>query len=554
MSILENIYSIKESHNSTLIGSSLFLGWAADLLFFGKALGLSLPLYSALLLTIFWISTKRTGKALSRQNLWLIGPILTFSFFAMLRANPTLTLINVGLTTFFLLLYAVYSRSGSLMTPKILRLGMLPLQAAGRTLTLPGPVLYDSVQEDMLGENGRKNLLHIIGGIIMAAPILLVFGLLLTSADALFQQVLGNLLAKIIPDNFAVIIQRPLFIAILGWLTLGWVSLGLSKNGGDQMPRSWPEKIVDGLTRLIQISITQTTTILTLCNLLFGLFVSVQFAYLFGGLQFMTESDLSGGYASYARQGFFELVTVAILTLLLLQTLNRFTRKTTRGEAFLFNGASSLLIGFVLIMLVSAFDRMWLYEWQYGFTELRLFTHIFMVWMGVALVWYMITLWHQPERFAIGALIAMLGFCFTLNLINPERVIVQRNLARFELIGHIDLGYLSDLSADAIPHLTEVLQHPQIAQYEGPLNATACSGHDYITSSRLSNEIGGSSLSSGPSSSSICIEVGRAADLETVLNQRLEAYASDPRPWPSFHIGHARAERELTHFFDTLGP
>ena len=53
-------------------------------------------------------------------------------------------------------------------------------------------------------------------------------------------------------------------------------------------------------------------------------------------------------------------------------------------------------------MLVSAFKRLLLYEMAYGFTEMRIYPHVFMIWLGLLLGWFLVTLWFKPGRFAIG--------------------------------------------------------------------------------------------------------------------------------------------------------
>lgn len=52
---------------------------------------------------------------------------------------------------------------------------------------------------------------------------------------------------------------------------------------------------------------------LLLCAL-YALFAAVQFIYLFGGREAVA---MRGGYAQYARNGFFELVVICALNLLL---------------------------------------------------------------------------------------------------------------------------------------------------------------------------------------------------------------------------------------------
>lgn len=41
----------------------------------------------------------------------------------------------------------------------------------------------------------------------------------------------------------------------------------------------------------------------------------------------------------------------------------------------------------------------------------------------------------------------------TLALVNPDGVIAERNIARYQATGKLDHAYLEDLSADAVPAL-----------------------------------------------------------------------------------------------------
>jgi hypothetical protein len=116
--------------------------------------------------------------------------------------------------------------------------------------------------------------------------------------------------------------------------------------------------------------------------------------------------------------------------------------------------------------LASAFQRLRLYEAAYGYTQLRLYSHVFMVWLAVAFVWFLVTLWRWPldrlgtgpDRFAIGAFVAALGFLITLNAINPDAFIAEQNLARYQVTGKLDAYYLTRLSEDAVPALVLAME------------------------------------------------------------------------------------------------
>src|SRR4030095_10853837 len=91
-------------------------------------------------------------------------------------------------------------------------------------------------------------------------------------------------------------------------------------------------------------------------------------------------------YPAYARRGFFELCAVTALVLPMLLVAHWLLRPESPREALAFAvlaGAQALL---VLVMLVSALERMRLYREEYGLNELRFYTTAFMLWLGVLLV------------------------------------------------------------------------------------------------------------------------------------------------------------------------
>jgi hypothetical protein len=51
------------------------------------------------------------------------------------------------------------------------------------------------------------------------------------------------------------------------------------------------------------------------------------------------------------------------------------------------------------------------------------------------------------------SLLAILGFVLTLNAINPDAFIAERNLARYQATGKLDVHYLTTLSEDVVPAL-----------------------------------------------------------------------------------------------------
>ena len=151
--------------------------------------------------------------------------------------------------------------------------------------------------------------------------------------------------------------------------------------------------------------------------------------------------------------------------------LGLLTRREAGRQTHIFNLSSTLTVGLTVVMLVSAFKRLLLYEMAYGFTEMRIYPHVFMIWLALLLGWFLVTLWVRPGRFAIGSGRRMhrvrgdAGRDERGRLHRPAQCAAVRAtwIGRF-LRGRdvydpdnpgIDPAYLTSLSADAIPALVQ---------------------------------------------------------------------------------------------------
>jgi hypothetical protein len=179
---------------------------------------------------------------------------------------------------------------------------------------------------------------------------------------------------------------------------------------------------------------------LALLDLLFAAFVLVQLTVLFGNRDHVLRTE-GLTFAEYARQGFWQLTAVTVLTLVLVATA---VLRLLLGP----------LCGLALVVVASALHRMSLYEREFGFTRLRLAATTVELFLGAVLVLLLFAgvrmsgTW-LPRAVVASAAVALLG----LTAVNPDAYIAERNVHRFERTGRIDVAYLATLSADAVPAL-----------------------------------------------------------------------------------------------------
>ncbi len=104
-------------------------------------------------------------------------------------------------------------------------------------------------------------------------------------------------------------------------------------------------------------------------------------------------------------------------------------------------------------MLVSAFTRLILYEEAYGYTYIRFLSHGFMLYLAVLLACAGLRIHVNSLPLAKCMIVVSLAAYLLVNYVNMDRIILQQNIERYQVSGHIDAEYLAGLSLDTVPSL-----------------------------------------------------------------------------------------------------
>ncbi|MFI7573923.1 DUF4153 domain-containing protein [Micromonospora sp. NPDC049497] len=282
---------------------------------------------------------------------------------------------------------------------------------------------------------------RVVGSVVATLAVLLVFGALLSSADAAFSLVLGEVIPEVsVPATF-----RGTFLLAVGGLIA--VAAVYTITAPPDLSR------VDRPTTR-SLGIVEWAPPIAALTALFVGFVAVQFTVLFGGERHVLRTaGLS--YAEYARSGFWQLVAVTLLTLAVLGGVTRWARRETRTERILLRIMLGLLSTLSIVIVVSALSRMYTYQKVYSFTGERIFVMAFELLLGAVFLMVIAAgvRWRGRwvPRLTVALAVVML---LSLAVLNPEDYAARRNIARYEQTGKIDAWYLRALSADATPALS----------------------------------------------------------------------------------------------------
>jgi len=449
---------------------ALALGLLVEILFYGHRPGISFFLWAAACVLVAAVAGGLARVRVSASAWLAVAGVLVFAGATFLRQEP-LTVFLCVLLTLFLLTVVVrtfrYGRLGSFgWVDMAVALLWVPLEAWIRPWPVAGEAWSGAVRE----RGGRTAAFSIARGLLLALPFLVVFIALLSAADLVFGDYVEQALRWIDLETLIDWTGRILVVMISAVFSLGALVAALRSPVDRKLIGEDPPLVRPFL------GFTETSIVVSLVALVFLTFVGVQFAYLFGGQANIHAAGYT--FAEYARRGFGELLAVACLALGMIYLLAAVTRIETRRNRTVFFALCTAVVILVTVMLVSAFQRLVLYEQAYGFSRLRTYTHVAIWWLAAALIVFLVLLFlGRLRRLAPAALALAAGFTLTLVVVNVDAFIADRNAGRYAASGELDVAYLKTLSDDAIPRLVALVPRTNGDAARDLLAGLACRRH-----------------------------------------------------------------------------
>ena len=471
---LVRLYAVPPAAVAALVVAGVVLGVMGDAVLRapGGPVNLNLSLWIASVAVAALALHRRAALALDRERLaWLVIGVLFAAGLAW-RDAPPLKLLALGCATLTFALAAHRLAAGWVRRAGVVRYAGALALGSLHVWTAAALALLDATRSPVGRSPGERGTPHVESGraagwrraaavargLVIAAPLVVVFGALFMSADAVFAQLVSNVLRF----DFPRIAGHIVLFSIAAWLSTGYLRGFLT--GTELPPLPNRRQDIEGRGVLVlkrpALAITEVATALAAINLLFLVFVIVQFRYLFGGDALVQVTpDLT--YADYARRGFFELVFAVVLVVPVLLAADWLLDSRVRRDALVFRGLAGVQIGLVLAIAASALQRLRLYHASYGLTVSRFYAMVLLIWIVAMLVRLAATvLRSRRDSFAFGALASGLATVALLFAINPDAVIARANVARMASAApavRFDVAYATSLSADAVPVLIEAL-------------------------------------------------------------------------------------------------
>ena len=356
---------------------------------------------------------------------------VVFAVWLPLRASAWLVALNVAAIAAFL------AAAAATVSPLSLRLSTGTLGTITKRLLQARYfflVLFDAAVPLRSGKITR--LAPLLRGVLIAALPVAILTALLASADAAFA---GSIAIDMSPGPvFSHVVLTVLAVAAIA---------GLIAVTGERDEPSWdgtrPFGAVEALVLLASIAVV------------YAWFAVVQLLSALGktgGL--LAERGVS--YSEWARDGFFQLLWVAGLTVVLLVLVRLLVVDGVGTLHQLVRGTGALVALLTTLIVATAIVRLDVYTAEFGQTSLRWYCTAFAWMLGVAFVLIAASHARRFEHSLPVALITALAITlFAVNVLNPDARVVEHNLARSDATEELDTNYVTGLSADAWPALLD---------------------------------------------------------------------------------------------------
>lgn len=390
------------------------------ILFYGKKRGLSVLIFTIVLLIFTKKYLKKENLELNKKSYIYMIPIILLSATYMIFDNQVFNFFNYfGILLLYNYMIISITFKNDLMQTKIFNSISLFFTTIRNTFKS-----FEECRSYINNKyNFKNNKIHkYLKSILITIIVLIVIILLLATSDQIFGSIFTNLFSFV--NNF---ILQDWFFKLIYMFIIFLLLLGLFysiknmkiKNSNFKVPKS------DNLT---------VKMILICLNIIYLIFCIIQIKALF-----FRSLPANYVYSTYARRGFFQLLFVSIINIILILYI-----KSNIGKNKTINILNLLMIVFNYIIIFSSIYRMYLYEQAFGYTYLRLLVYCFLAYEMIILIPTIFYVFDKKINLLNTYFIIFIIWYVTINYINFDYIISYNNVERYlnNRNSEIDVSYL----------------------------------------------------------------------------------------------------------------
>jgi len=426
-------------------------------LFYGKSLGISVILFIIPLLLFIYNLLKKNNKINNKKGLLFMIPIVLLSVTYFMYDSFTFGVLNrLVIFILFILMY-IFTIKPTYEISRIFVDGVTlvfePIAFIGKFFKEVSNSLSGKIK---LSDTTKK----VLKSLLIVLPIVIIVLVLLSNADQIFNNLFSGLFNKI-EDLFKYKLFNNLFGKLISMVFI-FILIGIDsvylvqKYGNEEDKKKEKTRKVDLFTVKLLVSIL---------NVIYVIFDFIQIKSL------MLHQVMPGfNYANYARQGFFELLIVSIINITIILVSKKMENKANKKDFIFINIMNLIMVILTLIIIVSSFMRMNMYEAAYGYTVLRLFVYIALITEAILMIPTVMYIFNSNVNIVKSYMIIIISIYTLINFVNFDSVIAERNINRYYKDNKLDIYYLENASNDNLPLLLDLYNNCKDEKIKNELN------------------------------------------------------------------------------------
>ncbi len=310
--------------------------------------------------------------------------------------------------------------------------------------------VYKALFSGKSGFSGKMLLKILLGIAIAIIPTSVILALL--SYDAAFMEMLSNLFDFTVYDIYLFIVDVIFAVPIAMYL-FGLYTAATDRVDTKVIPVSSCVKTV----KEFQIA-PATTLFVSVIPVLFIylIFFLSQWKYYVSG--FFGDLPVTFSYAGYAREGFFQLIIVSVINLVIVLAVALFAKRREGKRSTVLTLTAILFSICTIILIATAVSKMVMYIDFYGLTPKRIYSVWFMIFLAAVFFVIILSRFIKKVKVVAIALSLFAVMLMVLTLFPVNRMIASYNVDRYldGTIENIDYESMVELGVDGVPEFVRL--------------------------------------------------------------------------------------------------
>jgi len=410
-------------------------------------MGITSPVWAAVTVAYMYYAYMIFGGRWTRINTFMSSVIILSGLSNFLTSNYIIVFLNYCVIWVLIVVNVVtiFIDTTKVNVSENIKIMVKAVLSSVKEWGMPITQMIAFVKESKIRKS--QKVIYVFIGVLISIPLLLFLILILASADSVFAHIFKDM-EKFI--RWGTFFEDAFFIipmAVAGFILPYSFIISVKKRSINvKAGKSWNGEPI--------IATIVTGTI----SVVYVIFSMIQIYYLFLGNGTLPEGYT---YAEYAREGFFQLMFVSMLNMVIVLGSLEFFKDSKVLHLLL-----TVVSGCTFIMIASSAYRMGMYIREYGLT----FTRFFVLWLLLVITSIMIGLVVQIYKRNFNLFrycVIVVSVCFIgLSLSHIDYFIAKYNLAMYSqnkmtdtddylYSEYVDYDYLFTLSLDAAPAFIE---------------------------------------------------------------------------------------------------